>query len=91
MSMTAVEKVLAAKSGKAAVRPGDVVFPDPDYVMIHDGVVMGASVMRRLIEGGADREPPRVADERDVGGLGLERRAAVEAVDKVFVGEAELF
>lgn len=42
MSMTAVEKVLAAKSGKAAVRPGDVVFPDPDYVMIHDGVVMGA-------------------------------------------------
>ncbi len=42
MSMTAVEKVLAKKSGKASVRPGDVVFPDPDYVMIHDGVVMGA-------------------------------------------------
>jgi 3-isopropylmalate/(R)-2-methylmalate dehydratase large subunit len=42
MSMTAVEKVLAAKSGKASVCPGDVVFPDPDYVMIHDGVVMGA-------------------------------------------------
>jgi 3-isopropylmalate/(R)-2-methylmalate dehydratase large subunit len=42
MSMTAVEKVLAAKSGKASVSPGDVVFPDPDYVMIHDGVVMGA-------------------------------------------------
>ncbi|HTE13515.1 MAG TPA: aconitase family protein [Burkholderiales bacterium] len=40
--MTAVEKVLAAKSGKTSVRPGDVVFPDPDYVMIHDGVVMGA-------------------------------------------------
>ena len=42
MSMTAVEKVLAAKSGKASVRPGDVIFPDPDYIMIHDGVVMGA-------------------------------------------------
>jgi 3-isopropylmalate/(R)-2-methylmalate dehydratase large subunit len=42
MSMTAVEKVLAAKSGNTSVRPGDVVFPDPDYVMIHDGVVMGA-------------------------------------------------
>ncbi len=42
MSMTAVEKVLARKSGKASVRPGDVVFPNPDYVMIHDGVVMGA-------------------------------------------------
>jgi 3-isopropylmalate/(R)-2-methylmalate dehydratase large subunit len=40
--MTAVEKVLARKSGKAAVRAGDVVFPDPDFVMIHDGVVMGA-------------------------------------------------
>lgn len=39
---TAVEKVLARKSGKAAVRPGDVVYPDPDFVMIHDGVVMGA-------------------------------------------------
>ena len=42
MGMTAVEKVLAKKSGKASVRPGDVVFPNPDYVMIHDGVVMGA-------------------------------------------------
>ena len=42
MNMTAVEKVLAAKSGKASVHPGDVVFPDPDYIMIHDGVVMGA-------------------------------------------------
>ena len=42
MRMTAVEKVLASKSGKASVQPGDVVFPDPDYVMIHDGVVMGA-------------------------------------------------
>jgi len=42
MNMTAVEKVLSAKSGTSAVRPGDVVFPDPDYVMIHDGVVMNA-------------------------------------------------
>lgn len=42
MGMTAVEKILAAKSGKASVRPGDVVYPDPDFIMIHDGVVMGA-------------------------------------------------
>src|SRR5215210_129898 len=42
MGFTAVEKTLAAKSGKACVKPGDVVFPDPDFVMIHDGVVMGA-------------------------------------------------
>jgi 3-isopropylmalate/(R)-2-methylmalate dehydratase large subunit len=39
---TAVEKTLALKSGLASVKPGDVVYPDPDFVMIHDGVVMGA-------------------------------------------------
>jgi len=42
MGMTAVEKTLARKSGKASVKPGDVVYPDPDFIMIHDGVVMGA-------------------------------------------------
>ncbi|MGQ0522527.1 MAG: aconitase family protein, partial [Betaproteobacteria bacterium] len=42
MGLTAVEKVLAIKSGKAAVHPGEVVYPDPDFIMIHDGVVMGA-------------------------------------------------
>jgi 3-isopropylmalate/(R)-2-methylmalate dehydratase large subunit len=42
MGSTAVEKVLAAKSGKSTVRPGEVVYPDPDFIMIHDGVVMGA-------------------------------------------------
>ena len=42
MGLTAVEKALAAKSGKASVRPGEVVHPDPDFIMIHDGVVMGA-------------------------------------------------
>jgi len=42
MGLTAVEKVLALKSGRASVRPGEVVYPDPDFIMIHDGVVMGA-------------------------------------------------
>ncbi len=42
MGMTAVEKVLAAKSGRSNIKPGDVVSPDPDFIMIHDGVVMGA-------------------------------------------------
>src|SRR5438128_285122 len=42
MSLTAVEKILARKSGAAAVKPGDVVYPEPDFIMIHDGVVMGA-------------------------------------------------
>lgn len=42
MGMSAVEKVLAIKSSKDRVKPGDVVYPDPDFIMIHDGVVMGA-------------------------------------------------
>ena len=53
MGMTAVEKVLAQKSGAAQVRPGDVVYPDPDFIMIHDGVVMGAK--RELDAIGIDR------------------------------------
>ena len=53
MGSTAVEKVLAAKSGKASVKPGEVVYPDPDFVMVHDGVVMGAK--RELDSLGIDR------------------------------------
>lgn len=60
MGMTAVEKVLAAKSGRDSVRAGDVVYPDPDFIMIHDGVVMGAK--RELDALGIDRlaAPDRV-------------------------------
>ncbi len=53
MGHTAVEKVLGAKSGGTAVSAGDVVHPDPDFVMIHDGVVMGAK--RELDALGIDR------------------------------------
>ena len=53
MGMTAVEKILARKSGKATVRPGEIVHPDPDFIMIHDGVVMGAK--RELDAAGIDR------------------------------------
>jgi 3-isopropylmalate/(R)-2-methylmalate dehydratase large subunit len=42
--MTAVEKVLARASGRTAVRPGEVVHPNPDFIMIHDGLVRGAKV-----------------------------------------------
>ncbi|HYC45560.1 MAG TPA: aconitase family protein [Burkholderiales bacterium] len=51
--MTAVEKTLAAKSGRAGVEPGEVVHPDPDFIMVHDGVVMGAK--RELDALGIDR------------------------------------
>ena len=40
--MTAAEKVLAAASGVPCVRPGDVVSPDPELVIIHDGYVESA-------------------------------------------------
>ena len=53
MGMTAVEKVLARTSGKAAVRAGDVVYPDPDFIMVHDGLVRG--VRRELDALGIDR------------------------------------
>ena len=53
MGMTAVEKVLARTSGKSEVKPGDVVYPAPDFIMIHDGVVMGAK--RELDALGIDR------------------------------------
>lgn len=42
MGLTAVEKALALKSGKPSLKPGDVVYPVPDFIMVHDGVVMGA-------------------------------------------------
>ncbi|HXV09386.1 MAG TPA: aconitase family protein, partial [Burkholderiales bacterium] len=51
--MTAVEKVLARASGRATVRPGEVLYPVPDFIMIHDGVVMGAK--RELDALGIDR------------------------------------
>ena len=53
MGQTAVEKVLAAKSGVARAAPGDVVHPVPDFIMIHDGVVMAAK--RELDALGIDR------------------------------------
>lgn len=42
VGMTAAEKILARASALAQVRAGDIVYPTPDFVMIHDGVVMGA-------------------------------------------------
>jgi 3-isopropylmalate/(R)-2-methylmalate dehydratase large subunit len=53
MGMTAVEKVLARAAGRASLRPGDVVQPVPDFIMIHDGLVRGAK--RELDALGIDR------------------------------------
>ena len=39
MSMTMAEKILARASGKDKVIPGDIIRPDPELVIIHDGYV----------------------------------------------------
>ena len=53
MGMTAVEKVLARTAGRAQVHAGDVIYPDPDFIMVHDGLVRG--VRRELDALGIDR------------------------------------
>lgn len=51
--MTAVEKILARASGLDSVRPGDIIFPDPDVIMIHDALVLPS---KRELDGlGIDR------------------------------------
>lgn len=60
VGMNAAEKILARASGIAESRAGDIVYPTPDLVIIHDGVVMGAK--RELDALGIDRlfDPDRV-------------------------------
>lgn len=76
MGMTAAEKILARASGLPAVRAGDIVYPAPDFVMIHDGVVMGAK--QELDALGIDRvfDPERVLMVTDHDVLYLNERAA---------------
>lgn len=40
--MTAVEKILARAGGRSSVQPGEVIDVVPDFMMIHDGAVIGA-------------------------------------------------
>ncbi|WP_188074471.1 aconitase family protein [Pusillimonas sp. ANT_WB101] len=39
MAMTSAEKILARASGKDKVSPGDIVQPNPELVIMHDGYV----------------------------------------------------
>ncbi len=39
---TAAEKILARASGKKTVRPGDILTPEPELIIIHDGYVESA-------------------------------------------------
>jgi 3-isopropylmalate/(R)-2-methylmalate dehydratase large subunit len=40
MGLTAAEKILAQKCGLASVRPGEIVYPEPDWIFLHDNFVM---------------------------------------------------
>lgn len=39
MGQTAAEKIIARACGRSEVRPGEVVYPDPDQVIVHDGYI----------------------------------------------------
>jgi 3-isopropylmalate/(R)-2-methylmalate dehydratase large subunit len=57
---TAAEKILARACGIQRVSAGDIVYPTPDFVIIHDGLVMGTK--QELDALGIDRlfDPDRV-------------------------------
>ena len=76
MGMTAVEKIFARASGKSSVRAGDIVFPDPDVVIIHDALVLPSK--NELDELGIDRlhNPDRIHMVTDHEVLYTSRRAA---------------
>jgi 3-isopropylmalate/(R)-2-methylmalate dehydratase large subunit len=72
---TAAEKILARACGLERVRAGEIVYPAPDFVIIHDGVVMGAK--QELDALGIDRlfDPDRVMMVTDHDVVYLNERA----------------
>lgn len=58
--MTGPEKIIARACGLASVKPGDIVFPQPDMVMVHDNVLPG--IKKALDSIGIDRlaQPDKV-------------------------------
>ena len=53
MAMTAIEKSLAHASGLDSVQPGDIVYPVPERVFVHDGYV--ATFKRQMDQLGVKR------------------------------------
>ena len=37
MGVTAVEKILARVIGRSDLKPGEIIYPEPDLVIMHDG------------------------------------------------------
>jgi 3-isopropylmalate/(R)-2-methylmalate dehydratase large subunit len=75
LGSTAAEKILARACGLERVRAGEIVYPMPDFVIIHDGVVMGTK--EELDALGIDRlfDPDRVMMVTDHDVVYLNERA----------------
>ena len=85
--MTIAEKILAAKSGKATVAPGEIVEAYPDLVMSHTATWRSASVMSRV---GATKlyDPERLAIVLDhISPAKTEKYAADQQISRNFARE----
>src|SRR5437879_10104356 len=66
MGMTMSEKILARASGRAQVRPGDLVLAKVDFAMGHDLTIPPAGkIMREQMGAGRVWDPKRVAVVQD--------------------------
>ncbi len=85
MGKTIAEKILAAKSGKSSVTPGEIVEAYPDLVMSHTATWRSVSVMDRV---GATKlyDPDRIAVVLDhIAPAKSEKNAADHQVCRQFV------
>ena len=82
--MTIAEKILAAKSGRSSVTPGEIVEAYPDLVMSHTATWRSVSVMDRI---GATRlyDPERLAIVLDhISPAKTEKYAADQQISRNF-------
>src|SRR5580698_4414386 len=85
--MTIAEKILAAKSGRNSVTPGEIVEAFPDLVMSHTATWRSASVMKRI---GATKlyDPDRLAIVLDhISPAKTEKYAADQQTSRNFARE----
>ena len=59
-AMTSPEKILARACGLESTRPGDILYPDPELVVVHDGAVEMAWQELSAIGYGSIKNPERV-------------------------------
>src|SRR5215467_1916606 len=84
MGHTIAEKILAAKSGRAAVQPGEIIDAYPDLVMSHTATWRSVSVMQKV---GASKlyDPDRLAVVLDhIAPAKTEKNAADQQVSRNF-------